>query len=257
MGMMMSVYRGFAAAVAVLLSMGMMMGAATAQGRHGHHGDKDQRSLSLEAHQISRRAFKRMEKPVVVDARALRSELRQVEKLLEDLNHTARAVRHRDLQARLCHQITDASRRMATLRQQLRQAPRLSLARARERQPAPMVVGPAPADPEHFQSLHHTVAHTYNSRDKLEVLRSVVAHNYLSTEQIISLSQLFYNSDRKLEAMLSMLPRAVDPENLHQLYPQLYNSDRRRTLVRAVTRLQQERQRALQQSRPRIKQVGF
>lgn len=248
-------YRSGWAALAALLVMGMMMSAASAQGRRGghHREDKPAASVTLEAEGLSRHQFKRIERPVVVDARDLRRELRQVSQLLEDLSQTSRAVHQRDLQARLCHQITDASQRLAVLRQQLREAPRLALAQERSPQHRPpVVVGPAPASPEQFQSLHHTVSHTYNSEDRLQVLRSVVAHNYLSTQQILGLSQLFYNSDRKLEAMLSMLPRAVDPENLHQLYPQLYNSDRRRRLVQAVTRLQEERQR-----QPRGAQIGF
>jgi hypothetical protein len=233
------------ALAALLLSVSLLT-PALADGPRRHHPDRPDRPqlqqapTLLEAPALSPRALKKLADPVLVDASDLQAQLGELHRALDDLSALTQHMRNRDLQASLCHQITQTSARVAHLERALQQAPRLQLAVAlpqRPQAPPSPPARPQAAPAERFQSLQQTLQSTYGASDRLNVLRAISQHNHFTTAQIAALAQGFYGSSQRLDALLTLLPRATDPENLHQLYPLVYGSSDRARLIEAVQRL--------------------
>ena len=101
---------------------------------------------------------------------------------------------------------------------------------------APAKVTPAkprPMGKKAFAALLKTVRTESFGSGRLQVIRSASTHHHFTVKQVLSLLEQLSFSSKKLEAVRTLYPRVVNPQNAFQLYGAFtYESDKRK--LRAI-----------------------
>ncbi len=179
-----------------------------------------------------------LRKPVILDSAALLRDIRSLERRIVRLRQASDGA-STSLRADLCPIITGLEVDVERLRRKVRTADRATL-RA-DRHSHVVVDGPdeeliEAADPRAFASIVQSIRSTPFSQDRLWTLRSIARDQYFTTEQVKGLARLFVFSRERVDALVALYPRTVDPENFHETYRLLiFSSDRRKLMKRIGT----------------------
>lgn len=202
------------------------------------HADPD--GPRIEAEGLDPMTFRGMADPVVIDRADLQTRIDALAADLATFERMLDLVRDRRERKALGDQLQVMSDRIAALRLELRNGAPASMERRRdvrrrhreERRPVPPPVveeKPQPATGAQLASLSESLRQASFRQDKMRVLRLAVPNLWFSTGQVKQLIEHFSFGSDKVEALVMLHPRLVDPENTHTLFTLLpHASDRRK-----------------------------
>lgn len=191
------------------------------------------RPVPLEAGGLDRAAFAQLDDPVLVDRRALASDLKRVGALLDELAA--------EPGGRLRARVGTVRARLEAIEHDLRAAPQVRHRRwaVPEVPDTPEPVPPAPtaaSGAEMTRALNSLRAAAFRD-DKMRVLREAAASLRFRTAQAVRLVAALNFGDDQVEAFVLLYPRLVDPENFHTAYQVLSHDSDRRALEERVAPL--------------------
>ena len=225
----------FAFSVALLASS-----SASAEGRHGSRApDVRGADVVLTAPGLSAREARDYRGAVLVERGALRDDIRRLDAQIDALSAISLRA-HPPLRDALCHQISALKADVSQLRRRLRDAQpvdvRIESRRARTPrwESRPDRARPQPASPTEFASIKRGITSTPYSNERLQLLRSIVVQHHLTTAQARELAALFAFSSERVDALVALYPRVIDPQNYHETYELLVFSNDRKTLMQRI-----------------------
>jgi hypothetical protein len=187
--------------------------------RHDHDDDRVERRRAAK-HKRHRRAHK-----VVVDQRAMDRQLRKAHRELEELDRIIARLRRAHTRHRLAEQVDELRERLVKMEKMLDSADRYRPAPKRPVKRRPKALSDAD-----FAKLERSVRRAPFRDDKLRVVRHAARYHRFTSAQAYALARRMLFGDDKVDALVALHPRVVDPQNFHIAYRALNHSSDRRDL---------------------------
>ncbi len=222
---------------APLVVVGLLaLSLTAAQARPRHHREGE--GVVLRAADLSGADFERLTDPVALDREVLRDALTGLQSDLKVLGGMLRLVHDPRERKALAEQLTGMQARVITLEDAMKRAARLRPGPEAEEKrivvvteaPPPQPLPPRPATPAEFARLQQSLRDATFREDHLRVIRSAAKAHSFTTAQVSELVKPLSFGEDQVEALATLHPRVIDPENFHTLYALLAHASDRQAL---------------------------
>lgn len=202
-------------------------------------------AATFEAPDLRPRAARRIDQPVVVDRQDLERDIDALSRDIAEMETIVATMPRgrgmRRTRRALRRQIDQMRGRLAHAQAELRQAPILVATgrghrRGHDHRPSPRPVY-QPVTAHEMGQLIRALERAPYRDDDMRIIRQAAARHHFTVAQAVRLVEQLPYSDDRVNALVTLYPTLVDPQNDHLLYSALRYPSDRQALERRLARL--------------------